>query len=256
MSEAGFCYDIGEFKCTVFSDGTLVGEELENKDVFGLNCLLIDSAGHKILVDTGCGDGFQSTAGHLLDNLEAAEIGRSDIDRVIFTHGHIDHVNGTCDAQGKPVFPEARYITTKSEWTYWETGPGTNELQNFFFAFARKNLLPMADRFDLVGDDAEVLPGIKFMSAPGHTPGNIMVDISSGGKRLLCIGDIMHSQQEFIQPDYLAMFDVAPEQALSTRARILSSVAESGVLVFACHFSFPGLGYIKKKDGIFTWQPI
>ncbi len=256
MLEKGFHYDIGEYKCIIFSDGTLVNQESEDEEVFSLNSLLINSGDHKILIDTGCGDGFQSTAGWLVKNLEAEGIRCSDIDRIIFTHGHIDHVGGSFDSQGRPVFPNARYIATEREWECWVTRPERSELQNMFFSPARKNLLPVRDQFDLVKDDAEVFPGIKLMAAPGHTPGNVMVDISSGEERLVCIGDIIHSQIEFVNPEYLALFDVTPEQALHTRTRILSDIAESGILVFACHFPFPGLGYITHNEGAFTWQPI
>jgi glyoxylase-like metal-dependent hydrolase (beta-lactamase superfamily II) len=256
MREAGFRYDIGEFECTVVSDGTLITQGAENEEVFGLNCLFIDSGDHKILIDTGCGDGFQSTAGRLVENLKAEGIRCSDIDRIIFTHGHIDHAGGSFDSRGRPVFPDARYITSEREWNYWVTPPGSNELQNMFFGPARKNLLPIRDQFDLVKDNIEIFPGIKLIAAPGHTPGNVMVDITSDEKRLLCIGDIIHSQLEFIHPEYLASFDVTPEQALRTRAQVLSDVAKSGVLIFACHFPFPGLGYIKHHKGVFTWQPI
>jgi glyoxylase-like metal-dependent hydrolase (beta-lactamase superfamily II) len=256
MAEAGFSYNIGEMKCTVFSDGTLVSQELGGDEVYGLNCLFIDSGDHKILIDNGSGEGFQPTAGRLVQNMEAAGISCSDIDRIIFTHGHIDHVSGTCDPQGKPIFPNARYIIPESEWTYLEAGPGANVMQNFFFDYARKYLLPLEDRFDLAADNAEVLPGIIFIPAHGHTPGNSMVEITSGEKRLLCIGDIVHSQLEFVEPGHASLFDVTPEQALDTRARILSDVARSGVLVFACHFQFPGLGYIKQKDDVFIWQTI
>ena len=160
------------------------------------------------------------------------------------------------NAAGKPVFPNARYIVSEKEWQYWETEPGENELQNMFFGPARKNLLPVRDRFDLAEDDFEVLPGIKLIAAPGHTPGNVMVDITSNGKRLLCIGDIIHSQREFTDPECLASFDVTPEQALTTRERVLTDVAKSGTFVFACHFPFPGLGYIRRHKGVFAWRPI
>jgi glyoxylase-like metal-dependent hydrolase (beta-lactamase superfamily II) len=256
MLQPGFRYNIGVFKCIVVSDGTLVNQGSENEEVSDLNCLFIDSGDHKILIDTGCGDIFQSTAGRLVQNLEAEGISCSDIDRVIFTHGHIDHVGGTFDTQGNPIFPSARYITSEREWECWLTKPEKSELQSMFFSAARKNLLPIRDKFDLVKDNAEILPGIKFIATPGHTPGNVMVDISSDENHLLCIGDIIHSQLEFIHPEYLSSFDVTPEQALHTRARILSDVAESGTLVFACHFPFPGLGHITHNEGAFTWQPI
>jgi len=256
MLEAGFHYDIGEYKCIIFSDGTLVNEGSEEKEVSGLNCLFINSGDHKILIDNGCGGVFQSTAGRLAKNMEAEGIRCSDIDIIIFTHGHIDHVGGSFDSQGMPVFTNARFIMSEREWEYLVTPPGSNELQNEFFAPARKNFLPIRDQFDLVKDDVELLPGIKLIAASGHTPGTVMVDISSGKKRLLCIGDVIHSQVEFTNPEYLSSFDVTPEQAINTRARILSDVAKSVVLVFACHFKFPGLGYIVRKKGVFTWQSI
>ncbi len=256
MVEVGFHYDIGNFKCIVFRDGTLVNQDSEDEEVFNLNCLFIDSGAHKILIDTGCGEGFQATAGHLVKNLEAESIKRSDIDRIIITHGHIDHAGGCFDSGGNPVFPNARFITTEKEWEYWQMPPGSNELHNMFFESARKNLLPIRKQFDLVKDNAEALPGIKLISAPGHTPGNVMVDISSKETRLLCIGDIIHSQLEFTNPEHLILFDVTPEQAVQTRTQILSDIADSGVLVFACHFPFPGLGYITQKEGICTWQPM
>jgi glyoxylase-like metal-dependent hydrolase (beta-lactamase superfamily II) len=256
MPEAGFHYDIGKYKCIVFSDGTLVSQDAEDEEVFDLNCIFIDTGDHKILIDTGCGDGFQATAGRLADNMEAAGIKCTDIDRIILTHGHVDHAAGCFSSEGKPVFPNARYITSENEWEYWLMPPGSNALHNMFFESARKNLLPIRDRFDLVKDNAEALPGIRLIPAPGHTPGNVMVDISSKGKRLLCIGDIIHSQLEFTDPECLSLFDVEPSQALHTRARILSDIAGSGILLFACHFPFPGLGHIIQKEGTFTWQPI
>ncbi len=252
MTEAGFNIDIGRYKCTVFSDGTLGNEG----EVFGLNNLFIDSGDYKILIDTGCGDGFQATAGHLVKNMEAAGIRCSDIDRIILTHGHIDHAAGCFNSRGMPVFPNARYITSEREWEYWTEGPGDNELQNGFFESARKNLLPIREKFDLANDGDEVLPGIRLIPARGHTPGNVIVDISSNGKQLLCIGDIIHSQQEFINPEYLSVFDVTPEQAIKTRSEILYDVVKPGTLVFACHFTFPGLGYIKQTEGVFNWQPV
>jgi glyoxylase-like metal-dependent hydrolase (beta-lactamase superfamily II) len=252
---AGFRYQVGKLACRVISDGTLGGPGPGEAEVFGLNCLLIDSGEKKVLIDTGCGGVFQATAGRLAGALEADGIKCSDVATIIFTHGHIDHVGGSFDLKGRPVFPAARYIASGAEWAYWLAGPGNSELQNMFFGPARKGLLPARDRFDLIAPDIEVLPGVTLIAAPGHSPGNLMVDISSDGERLLCIGDIIHSQKEFISPEYLSAFDVAPEQALRTRARVLSDAAASGVPVFACHFTFPGLGHITRENGVLAWRP-
>jgi glyoxylase-like metal-dependent hydrolase (beta-lactamase superfamily II) len=256
MSEAAYRMDIGEYKCVILSDGSLVSEGTAFPEVFGLNCLYLESGNRRVLIDTGCGEMFQATTGRLPDSLAEAGIKPADINTIIFTHGHIDHVAGSFSRAGRPVFPVARYIVSAREWRYWEAGPGDNELQNFFFSPARKNLLPIKDRFYLAEDGTEVLPGIKLIPAAGHTPGIVTVDITSRGKRLFCIGDIIHSPREFIEPECLAAFDVTPAQALATRERVLADVAQSGTLVFACHFPFPGLGYIKRRKGVFTWQPV
>lgn len=251
-----FRYDIGEFKCTIINDGTIVNPDADDKEEYGINCLLIDSGEHRILIDAGCGDGFQTSAGRLVNNLTAAGTKCSEIDRIIITHGHIDHVAGCFDSQGNPVFPDTHYITTNDEWEYWESPPGENQMQNMFFDITRRNLVPARSRFELADGGDEILPGIKLIEAPGHTPGNSMVELSSGESRLLCIGDIMHSLKEFVRPDYLIAFDVAPEQAMASRARLLPEIERSGVLVFSYHFPFPGLGHIARDDGAFAWQPI
>ena len=143
MQDTTYRFNVGKFKCMSVSDGTLSdapGEEEPEREpqVHSLNCLYIDTGEHRILVDTGCGDVFQATAGKMLPNLEAEGIKRSDIDRIIFTHGHLDHVGGANDTQGKPVFPNARYITSEKEWECWVTPAESTELQQMFFATARK----------------------------------------------------------------------------------------------------------------------
>jgi glyoxylase-like metal-dependent hydrolase (beta-lactamase superfamily II) len=253
MSDTAYRLTVGDFNCIIFNDGCL----LDPNDVFGLNCIYIESGGHKMLIDNGCGESFrEKTAGHLLKNLKAAGLKPEDIDTIIFDHGHIDHVCGTFNKKGKPVFPNARYIITKKEWDYIKSPPGDNETQNMFYRPARQYLLPLHDRFTLVKADYEVLPGIELIPAHGHTPGNVMVDLTSKGQRLLCIGDIIHSQREFADPACLAAFDVTPSEAIKTRAKILAEVARGGIFVFACHFPFPGLGYIRQTKGIFSWEPV
>ena len=256
MTGSGFHYNIGKYKCMIFSDGTLGNPDSDDEEVYGLNCLLVNTDEKKILIDTGCGEGFQATTGLLVGNLESEGIDCGEIDTIIFTHGHVDHAAGSFSTSGNPIFPNAQYITSKKEWEHWMSPPADNEQHNMFFESARKNLLPIADQFILADNKAEILPGIKLIPAPGHTPGNIMVEISSERESVLCIGDIIHSQKEFINPEYLTMFDVNPEQAMRTRQQVLSDIVALEKLVFACHFDFPGLGYITIHDGNFTWQPI
>ncbi len=253
MSEQALRLNVGDFSCIIFNDGSLV----DPNETYGLNCIYIETGDRKILVDNGCGENFMTkTAGRLLKNMKAEGIKPEDIDTIIFDHGHIDHVCGTFDKEGKPVFSNARYIITQKEWDYIKSPPGDNEMQNMFYRPARQYLLPLQDRFTLVAADYEVLPGIKLTPAHGHTPGNVMVDISSRGQRLLCVGDIIHSPREFIDPACLAAFDVTPAEAINTRAKILSKAAKEDTFIFAPHFSFPGLGYIRQAKGIYHWDAI
>jgi glyoxylase-like metal-dependent hydrolase (beta-lactamase superfamily II) len=268
MSEAAYQFNVGDFRCMVVSDGTISdkpstdpesggGQDAAGAEVHHLNCLYIDTGEHKVLIDTGCGEGFQSTAGKMLGNLEAEGVRPEDIDRIIFTHGHIDHVGGACDAAGDLVFPNARFTATREEWRCWVDRPETSELQEMFFGPARKALLPLPHLFDLLEEgEKEILPGITAIAAPGHTPGLIMLDVSSAGSSLLCIGDVIHSQIEFEIPDYYARFDLEPKRAIRTREKALSEAAESGTLVFACHFAFPGLGHVIRQGDLFHWEPI
>ena len=254
MTNAIHSFNIGSFTCTIISDGTLFPDD--GGDALALNVLLIDTGDANILIDTGCGEGFQTTTGKLVSNLKAAGISPGDVNTIIFTHGHMDHVLGSFDSQHRPVFPNARYVTTRKEWDYWLEGPGTDELQNMFFEPARKHLVHRREKFDLVDENALLRPGIRLHPAPGHTPGNVTVDISSDNSRLFCIGDIIHSPKELTDLGYLSKVDVEPEQAINTRKKIFSEIAASGTLVFACHFTFPGLGHITLQNGVLNWQAV
>jgi glyoxylase-like metal-dependent hydrolase (beta-lactamase superfamily II) len=262
MINASFRLDVGAFKCTVISDGKIrvPGPPLPDSsnrpgEVMDVSCLLIETGQQKILIDTGCGSGFQNSAGKLMQNLLKEGTNPSRINSIIYTHGHTDHVGGTFDSQSRPVFPCARHIVSRKEWESWISMPASSKHYGMFES-ARKNFLPIRDHFDLVEENSEVKPGIKFIPAYGHTLGNVMLEISSGNSKLLCIGDLIHSQLELTYPDYYSFLDSAPEQAIKLRTEGLSKIAESGVLVFACHFPFPGIGRFVQKDGTLSWEPV
>jgi glyoxylase-like metal-dependent hydrolase (beta-lactamase superfamily II) len=224
----------------------------ENMDI---SCLLVRTEHQNILIDTGCGDGFQDSAGKLVANLSKEGIQPADIDTIVYTHGHQDHVGGTFDAGGGPVFPEAHQVVSAKEWECWEKKPDS-PLNQGLFAAAREYLLPIREKFTLAADKEEVVPGIVLEPACGHTSGGVMVRMRSGEAELLCVGDLIHSESEFTQPEKYAFLDSVPEEALKLRTAGLAEIAASGTLVFACHFPFPGLGYFVQNDGIMTWQPL
>ena len=255
MADGSFRFRIGELDCMVISDGFLT----VGPGRMDISCLFIRTGQHQILIDTGCGVSNQTKAGKLLQNMQAEGVSAAAIDTIIHTHAHSDHIGGNTDESGKAAFPNARHIIHQTEWDYWMdrlSKPQTEEKGPPMVAAARKNLLPLRDRFDFVAGEGDILPGIKFNLAPGHTPGNTVITLSSGGKQLLCIGDLIHDPLEFTQPDKYGMIDFSHEQAIHWRNEVLSQAAASRSLVWACHFPFPGLGHIGRQGDLFDWQPI
>ena len=121
---------------------------------------------------------------------------------------------------------------------------------------ARNNLPPIQDQLELVNRETEIVPGIRAVAAPGHTPGHMAVSISSDGDQLLLISDAVILQIHLERPDWYAAVDFAPEQTLTTRRRLLDHAAAKKALVLAFHFPFPGLGYVVQKEEGWQWQPI
>jgi len=282
-SNTSFHFKIGNFDCIVLSDGTFSypdhsffvnapRERLEQvfrehnippgEITVPWTCLFINTGQQWVLVDTGAGAGSVPTAGKLLQNLQAEGIEPIDIDVVIITHGHPDHIGGNTDSEGRPVFPNARYVMWKEEWEFWTSEPDltqlkvSEEIKQTMRSFAAKNLPPLQARLRLVGNETEILPGIQAIAAPGHTPGHMALVISSGNERLLYISDTVLHPIHLEQPEWYPAFDFAPEQAMNTRRQLLNRIAARKVLMIASHFPFPGMGHIVRKGEGWQWQPV
>ncbi len=261
-----FAFKVGKFDCMVISDGTIIVPDMVTPKKFDpadpksglvmdVNCLLINTGKNKVLVDTGCGPGFGPASGKLLTNLQAAGIQTSEIDNVVLTHAHSDHVGANVDAQGKPIFSNATYVIHKTEWEYW-----INRLESepvnprSMLAIPKANLPPIKDRVKLVEDGSVVVPGVECVLSAGHTPGGLMLMVTSGKDRMCCIGDLIHHKIEMNKPETFAIFDVARDEAVAERNKVLPDLAASGVLIFSCHLDYPGLGYFVKKGKELAWQ--
>ncbi|MBN1482932.1 MBL fold metallo-hydrolase [candidate division KSB1 bacterium] len=224
-------------------------------------CLMINTGKHMVLVDTGAGNLGPDT-GKLIQNLSKEGIAPEDIDLVIITHAHPDHIGGIVDAESKPSFPNARYVLSKQEWDFWISNPDlsslkvSDQIKTLLLTFAQKNLLPIQDKLDLIEDETEIVPGIQIIAAPGHTPGHIALAISSADEQLLVIGDIIFHPIHLEHFQWSAAFDFDPDQVMSTRRRLFNRATTDKTLVHAFHFPFPGLGYIGQKGEGWQWQPI
>ncbi len=279
-----FRFKVGAFECFTISDGSLAyadpapvlfanapsdslasalreyGIQLEHwvEWISSLNCLVIQTGEHCILVDTGLGTvDFGPNAGLLVKNLKAEGIEPGDIDIVVLTHAHGDHVGGNTDSEGRAAFPHARYLMTRAEWDFW-TAEATLAQPDYEWMslFVQKSLLPLKDRFQFLEQETEIAPGVFTLSAPGHTPGNLALCVSSMHEQLLCLGDVFAHPVHVDHPDWHFAPDCQPEQAIHTRQRLLERAAVDRALVFALHLDFPGLGYVLEQGGKWKWQPL
>lgn len=269
---------LGDFRITVLSDGTaprdlskIMSKPDQVREAFAashqalpveisINCFLIDTGAHKILVDTGAGELFGPPSGQLVANLRAAGYQPDDIDVILLTHIHGDH-SGGLSVSGQRVFPNATVYVDQRDPAHWlDATAEANAPPNRRATFqqSRRTVDPYVNAGKLKTFDGatELFPGIRTVPEHGHTPGLTGYMIESRGERLLLWGDIVHAAEvQFRDPAVTVDYDVIPEEAAVSRQRILDDAARQGYLVGAAHISFPGLGHVRAEQTGFSWVP-
>ncbi|MFJ8806473.1 MBL fold metallo-hydrolase [Streptomyces sp. NPDC102490] len=223
--------------------------------------------GSRVLVDTGIGNGKEraNPAWHdlrtdFLQRLTAAGFPPDSVDLVILTHLHADHVGwNTRQENGKwvPTFPNARYLTSRTEREFW-AGYAMEEARRQMF---RDSVFPveeagLLDLVDIPADGLEVVPGLRLIPTPGHTPGHLALELTSRGRTALITGDCIHHPVQLAHPAVGACVDIDPERSEASRRELLGSLADTGTLVLGTHFAPPTAGRVVTHEDAYRLLPV
>ena len=272
---------LGDFEVTVLSDGaytlptSLLGTNVPRETVTAylkanlldteervshVNIPLINTGEELVLVDVGGGENWMPTAGKLADNMRASGYEPEQVDTVVLTHGHPDHLWGLIDEfEEAPRFPNADYVIAANEWDFWTTDKAMTTLPEMFQGFAigaRKHLPPVAEKTRRIEPGGEIVPGIMTVDTPGHTFGHMSLAVTSKGETLLVTSDaVTHPYISFEHPGWWPRTDLDSAMAEKSRRKLLDMAATDGHLALVYHVSFPGLGRVAPKGAAYRWVP-
>ncbi|VVO96666.1 MBL fold metallo-hydrolase [Pseudomonas fluorescens] len=226
------------------------------------NAFLVNTGKQLILVDSGAGQCIGATAGMLSDNMKVAGYEPSQVDVILLTHLHLDHVCGLVDAEQKPVFANATVYVAKAEADYWldpQAIAKAPEGAKPYFKIAQDSTAPYVaeGRFKTFEAGQSPVPGVvDAVLEAGHTPGSTTYLFTSQGQSILFMGDLVHNLAvQFEHPEVSIGFDVNSQQAIKSRAKVFSDAAASKRWVTAAHLPFPGIGHIAAEGKHFQWVP-
>jgi glyoxylase-like metal-dependent hydrolase (beta-lactamase superfamily II) len=273
---------LGRFEVTALSDGTVPGfdvqklltnnsveasglalerEFLPGKVETSVNAYLINTGSKLVLVDTGAAELFGPTLGRLPESLRASGYRPEQVDAVIITHMHPDHVGGLM-AAGRIAFPNATIHADRREAAFWlsqailDAAPEANK---DFFKGAMASVTPyiQVGKFKPFDGATELVPGIRVQPTPGHTAGHSFVVVESEGQKLVLWGDLIHAAAvQFPHPEVTIAFDSDSAAAAAQRWKAFAEAAREGYLVGAAHISFPGLGRVRAEGAAYRWVPV
>ena len=205
------------------------------------------------VVDTGLGPGPHAAQngveGKLLENLAAVGVQPSDVDGVINTHIHPDHV-GWNIVDGKPTCSRARYTISRKDWEHWTA-------QQDAPSYVPEQVVPLEDLevLDLVEDDQELFIGVRTLGTPGHTPGHQSILIESGGESAVITGDVLHTPAQLQEPGWSFRADIDKAAAIASRKMLIEKAIQDKLTVAAGHLRYDGnLGHIVEIEGRRYWQ--
>lgn len=224
-----------------------------------VNAYVIQNAGRTVLVDAGTPDLMGPGLGQAMSALEVLGIAPEDVDQVLLTHAHIDHIGGLLNASGAPRFVNAELALNEAEHGFLMDDAvlaATPESFRPAVQAARTSVSAYGDRVTLFNGEVDLAPGLRSLPLPGHTPGHVGFQLTDGDAGLMIWGDLIHmTALQFAYPDWTVAFDADAALTGQTRRAFLDRAAAEGMLVAGMHMDFPGLGRVKRTGAGFAYQP-
>jgi glyoxylase-like metal-dependent hydrolase (beta-lactamase superfamily II) len=236
------------------------------KLVFSFHSFVVKTGRHTILIDSCIGNDKERPArpqwhrmkSSFIDDLARLGVGVADVDYVMCTHLHWDHVGwNTRLADGKwvPTFPKARYVMARREFDHWK-GVADSGMDTPHATAFGDSVLPVvaAGQALLVGDDYALDDGLWFEPYPGHTPGNVVIHARSGGERGVFVGDVLHHPLQCLKPEWSTRACSDPDGSRQSRTRLIEEHADSGTLIMPAHFPEPTAGWIRRHRAAYRFD--
>jgi glyoxylase-like metal-dependent hydrolase (beta-lactamase superfamily II) len=216
---------------------------------------LVNTGKELVLFDSGNGLGRDPKVGKLRERLIQANYQPEQVSVVVITHGHPDHINGLV-TDGRPTYPNARYIFGETEFDFWKKGENVREARKATREAFMKNAVPFADKATFVKSGGEVTSGIRAIPAFGHSPGLMSYHVESEGQQLLVWADVSNHFVFSVQrPEWHVAADDDKPAAVAMRKRVFDWVATDRLPVVGYHMPFPSLGYVERAGGTYRWVP-
>lgn len=221
--------------------------------------MTVNTGSKLILIDSGFNNNGAPTTGQLGANMAAAGIDPKQIDMVVVSHFHPDHINGLRSKEGAAIYPNAELVVPSKEWAFWMDDARMNaapEAARGAFNVARRVFAPLAKDVRQFEWGKEVAPGITAIQSDGHTIGHTSFVVSSGTKSLFVIGDACNDPRLFARnPEWHLMFDADKAQAVTSRKKLLDMAAADRMQVSFYHAAFPATGFVAKSGAGYDWFP-
>lgn len=217
--------------------------------------VLVNTGTELVLFDTGNGAGRRPKAGQLRARLAAAGYTPEQVDIVVITHFHPDHIGGMLE-DGEPAYPNARYVTSSTEYDFWSPVDKASGPTERVGKLVQTNVVPFAEKFSFLKDGQDVVTGITGVASFGHTPGHMAFHVESNGKRLIISGDVANHYVVSLQhPEWHVRFDMDKEAAVQARKAVFGMIAAEKIPFIGYHMPFPNAGYVEPLGSGFRYIP-